>query len=197
MKSTLLLAAVLAAILFTTSAVRGLDSADTNRSKGNLPAPGDLVATNKTTKPGLRAEYFRTEEGLEDFPVLAADKKPDLTRVDATINFSSTQEDWPGTMYKDFFYVRWTGKIRIPADGKYTFSLISDDGSRLFIDGKQIIDNGGAHAMEEISRDAQLTAGDHVIKIEFFEKDIDAGCVFLWQSDKIARQVVPATALYH
>lgn len=146
---------------------------------------------------GLSAEYYRTEEGAEDFPDFPASKTPDLKRVDKNINFESTQDNWPGTQFKDFFYVRWTGSIRVPADGKYTFFLESDDGSRLFIDGKQVLDNGGAHAMEEVARELQLSAGEHALKIEFFEKDIDAGCIFRWKSDKIEKQVVPADVLSH
>jgi len=148
-------------------------------------------------EPGLLAEFFRTAEGNEDFPDFPASKAPDLKRVDKNINFESTQDDWPGTTFKDFFYIRWTGTIRIPAEGKYTFFLESDDGSRLFIDGKQVLDNGGAHAMEEVAGDRQLTAGDHALMIEFFEKDIDAGCKFSWKSDKIEKQIVPASVLFH
>src|SRR6266567_413222 len=100
---------------------------------------------------GLLAEYYNTEEGSEDFPNFPASKKPDLKRVDKDINFESTQDEWPGTHFKDFFYIRWTGMIRIPAEGAYTFYLESDDGSRMFIGGKQVLENGGAHAMQEIS----------------------------------------------
>ena len=148
-------------------------------------------------EPGLLAEYYRTEEGAEDFPDFPASKAPDLKRVDKNINFESTQDNWPGTQYKDFFYVRWTGSIRVPADGKYTFFLESDDGSRLFVDGKQLVDNGGAHGMEEVAGELQLTAGEHALKIEFFEKDIDAGCKFSWKSEKIGKQIVPADMLSH
>lgn len=148
-------------------------------------------------EPGLLAEYYRTEDGAEDFPDFPASKSPDLKRVDKIVNFESTQDNWPGTDFKDFFYIRWTGTIRVPADGRYTFFLDSDDGSRLFIDGKPVVDNGGAHAMEEVSGNVELTAGDHALKIEFFEKDIDAGCRFLWKSDKIQKQIVPAEVLFH
>lgn len=148
-------------------------------------------------EPGLLAEYFQTPDGSEDFPDFPASKAPDLKRVDQNIAFASTQDEWPGTKFKDFFYIRWTGKIRIPTDGKYTFFLESDDGSRLILDGKQVVDNGGVHAMEETSGEAQLTAGEHAFKAEFFEKDLDAGCKLSWKSDKIAKQIVPAEAFSH
>lgn len=146
---------------------------------------------------GLQADYFRMEEGSEDFPNFSDTKTPDLKRVDNQINFESTQDNWPGTEFKEFFYIRWTGFIEIPADGKYTFYLESDDGSRLFIDGKQVLDNGGAHGMEEVPGDINLKAGKHALKVEFFEKDIDAGCIFRWKSDKLEKQVVPASVLSH
>jgi hypothetical protein len=148
-------------------------------------------------EPGFQAEYYQTADGTEDFPDFPASRAPDLKRVDKNINFESTQDDWPGTKFKDFFYVRWTGKIRIPADGKYVFFLESDDGSRLFIDDKQVVDNGGVHAMEETSGSVQLTAGDHALKAEFFEKDIDAGCKLSWKSDNIEKQIVPVGVLSH
>ena len=62
-------------------------------------------------EPGLTAEYYNTEEGSEDFPNFPASKAPDLKRVDKDINFESTQGEWPGTHFKDFFYIRWTGII--------------------------------------------------------------------------------------
>ncbi len=153
--------------------------------------------TAETLEPGLSGEYFDMGSSLEDFPTIPADKKPVLKRVDKTINFESTQEGFHGTQLVDFFFIRWTGKIRIPKDGNYTFIMESDDGSRLFIDGKQIIDHNGLHAMEEKSGDAELKTGDHDIKIEFFENDVDAGCRFLWQAPGKDKEIVPATALLH
>jgi len=148
-------------------------------------------------EPGLWGEYFDMGSGLEDFPTVKADQKPVVARADKTINFESTQDPFYGTTLVDNFYVRWTGQLRVANEGKYSFFLESDDGSRLFIDGKQVIDNGGKHGMEEVAGSVQLTAGDHAVKIEFFESEIDAGCRFLWQAPGQAKQVVPAGVLFH
>jgi hypothetical protein len=169
----------------------------TGRPKELVPAAAFFHKAASGGEPGLLAEYYEIPDGSEDFPNFGADKKPDLKRVDKNIAFESTQDDWPGTKFKDWFYIRWTGKIRIPADGRYTFFLESDDGSRVFIDGKQVVDNGGVHAMEELSGIVQLTAGEHALKVEFFEKDIDAGCKLSWKSDTIEKQLVPAEVLSH
>ncbi len=62
-----------------------------------------------------------------------------------------------------------TGVSNVAADGTYTFVLDSDDGSLLFIDGNQVVDNGGTHPPQTASGDATLTAGLHCFEIQFFE----------------------------
>jgi hypothetical protein len=62
-----------------------------------------------------------------------------------------------------------TGTLVVPALASYTFTLTSDDGSLLFIDGIQIIDNGGGHAPSGQSGTVLLTAGSHPFEIQFFE----------------------------
>jgi hypothetical protein len=147
-------------------------------------------------QPGLLGRYYQSIV-LDDFPTIKAGKKPDAEKVDKQINFASTLEEFGGTKLRDNFYVVWTGVIRIPKDGKYTFFLESDDGSRLFIDGKKVVDNGGTHEMMEESGKVELKAGDHEIKVEFFDQEEDAGCILSWQTEGKAKEVVPAAVLFH
>lgn len=148
-------------------------------------------------KPGLVAEFYNIGKPMQEFPVLAAERKPDLRRIDRQINFEQTTETFPGTEMTDHFYVRWTGRIKVPRDGKITFFTESDDGSRLWIDGKIVVDNGGLHAMEEKSGDVDLKAGDHDLKIELFENDGDVGCKLSWESAGAAKEILPEGALIH
>jgi hypothetical protein len=62
-----------------------------------------------------------------------------------------------------------TGNLVVASAGTYTFSLNSDDGSLLFIDGNLVVDNGGAHAPQIASGNATLTAGTHTFEVQFFE----------------------------
>src|SRR5262245_50505511 len=87
-------------------------------------------------EPGLIGEYFQMQGALDDFPAIEKNRKPTLRRIDKDINFASTLEAFPGTKLEDDFYVRWTGILKVPKDGRYKFFLNSDDGSRLFLDGK-------------------------------------------------------------
>jgi hypothetical protein len=157
------------------------------------------VARAADLAPGLLGEYFALDSSVEDFPKIAADKKPTLKRVDKTIEFRSTGPTFPGTKLDNHFAIRWTGVIKIPQDGQYTFFLESDDGSRLLIDGKTVVDNGGLHDMQEQSDKVELKAGDHEVRIDYFENENDggAGCVLCWKSKDLAKAVVPASALFH
>ena len=154
-------------------------------------------AQNAELKPGLQGEYFDRLVEVTEFPILTDTEKPDLSRTDAQIDWESTDGPAFNTPFADFFYARWTGKIRIPRDGKYTFFTESDDGSRVFINGQQVVDNGGTHGMEEKSGEVELPAGDHDLKVDFFENTAGAGCRFRWSGPGIEKQIVPAGALFH
>lgn len=69
----------------------------------------------------------------------------------------------------DQFGLRFEGVLQIDRDGEYTFHLGSDDGSRLWIGDKVIVDNGGVHPPGFKSGKATLTKGRHAVVITFFE----------------------------
>ena len=148
-------------------------------------------------RPGLIAEFYNIGKPMEEFPTVAAERKADLRRIDRQINFEQTSQTFPGTNMADHFYVRWTGKIKIPRDGKHTFFTESDDGSRLWIDGKVVVDNGGLHAMEEKSGEIEIKAGEHEIKLELFENDGEVGCKLSWELQGTAKEILPEGALIH
>ncbi|MHC5023159.1 MAG: alpha-L-fucosidase [Planctomycetota bacterium] len=65
---------------------------------------------------------------------------------------------------------RFTGYLRVPADDVYLFALDSDDGARLTIAGREIIDNDGLHGPRELRGTIALAAGLHPILVEYFNK---------------------------
>jgi len=152
--------------------------------------------TKDDLKPGLIGEYFDIGEAIDDFPKVEG-KKPVVRRIDKELNWEATAEKFAGTELEDHFYVRWTGVIRIPKDGTYTFYTESDDGSRLWIDGKQVVENGGLHAMEEKNGVVELKAGDHEIKVDLFENEGEVGLKVSWQAEGLEKQIIPAKAYFH
>src|SRR5262249_45755005 len=81
--------------------------------------------------------------------------------------------------------------------GLYTFFLNSDDGSRLFINGNLVVDNGGVHAALEIAGSLELSAGEHEVKLEFFQSSLSAVCQWSWAREGLRKQIVPADVLFH
>ncbi len=148
-------------------------------------------------KPGLVGEYFDRLFALADFPTISDTEKADVKRVDAQIDWPLTNGGFAGTQIVDYCYARWSGKIIVPRDGKYTLFLNSDDGSRAFVDGVQIVDNSGTHATQEKSGEVELKAGAHDLKVEFIENENGAECHLSWQGPQIEKQIVPATAFSH
>lgn len=109
--------------------------------------------------------------------------------VDALQN----QED-PGDT--DNFSIRYSGYIQIDTQGSYTFYTSSDDGSKLFIDGTEVVDNDGAHGTRERSGSINLTAGLHDITVLFFENGGGETLTVQYQGPSISKQNVPFTKLY-
>jgi hypothetical protein len=161
-------------------------------------AAGCVSAEEKSDelKPGVLAEYYEFDHELNDFPSIKG-KAPLWVKIDKQIAFDCTEGDFDGTGLNDFFYAYWSGKIRIAKEARYTFCTESDDGSRLLIDGKVVVDNGGLHGMAEKDGDVELAAGDHDIVIEFFENGGGAGCKLSWSVDDKEKALVPAEALFH
>jgi hypothetical protein len=109
--------------------------------------------------------------------------------VDALQN----QED-PGDT--DTFSIRYNGYIQIDAAGNYTFFTSSDDGSKLFIDGTEVVSNDGLHGNQERSGNITLTAGLHTITVLFFENGGGETLTVQYQGPSITKQNVPFSILY-
>jgi len=123
--------------------------------------------------------------------------RPLVSRVDRQVDYSLSEGPFAGTELSGEFSVRWSGMIRIPADGEYSFGLNSDDGSQLFIDGRLVVDNGGSHGMRERTGNVTLPAGDHPLVLDFIEEGGGAGCIFSWLAPGGSKQVVPADVFFH
>ncbi len=93
------------------------------------------------------------------------------------------------------FSIRYQGYISLPASGNYTFYTRSDDGSKLFIDGIQVVNNDGLHGMRERSGVINLTAGIHNIEVLFFERTGGEGLEVSYASSSISKQFIPFTSL--
>ncbi|HYG78125.1 MAG TPA: DUF6797 domain-containing protein [Planctomycetota bacterium] len=161
-----------------------------------IAAFSSAVRAEDELVPGLVGEYLDLGSPPSDFVDLTG-KKPTYVRVDKQVNFPLVAGDFHGIKMSDNFAARWTGILKIETAGNYHFMTESDDGTRLFINGKKIVDNGGIHAMQEANGSVDLKAGNHEIKLEYFEGGGEAGCILSWQPPKGKQEPIPDKVLFH
>lgn len=95
----------------------------------------------------------------------------------------------------DTYSIRYNGYIQIATAGSYTFFTSSDDGSKLFIDGVQIVNNDGNHGVQERQGTVTLTTGLHQLGVLFFENTGGQSLQVQYQGPSIAKQVIPFSIL--
>ena len=84
-------------------------------------------------------------------------------------------EGMPGITDRiEWFAIDYEGDFWIAKLGKYRFRLTSDDGSRLYVDGRLVIDNDGVHSATEMGGSVALEAGKHHIRVSYFQGPRDA-----------------------
>lgn len=109
---------------------------------------------------GLQYSYYEgTWSKLPDFSKLTPKAVGDAEGFDLTV-----------AKRKENFGLRFDGTIKLDADTEILFLLGSDDGSRLSIDGKVVIDNDGIHAFSQKRKPLKLKAGLHSVVVEYFEQ---------------------------
>ncbi len=163
------------------------------------PTPQELTVTGLTSTGagahGLLGEYF---DGI-DATVDPIPDTPTATRIDPNIDF-----DWDvldpqvAGVGADNFAVRWSGRVVAPTSEAYQICASTDDGVRVWLDGKPVIDDWRTHAVSEVcAAPLDWTAGSsHDLRVEFFEKLAFASATLSWTTATISKQAIPASALY-
>jgi hypothetical protein len=86
--------------------------------------------------------------------------------------------------------------LQIDHSGAYTFFLRSDDGSKVYIDNKEIINNDGDHGVIEKNSSVQLNEGLHRIKVEYYNGSGGFWLNLFYKGPGIPKQIVPANKLF-
>jgi len=159
--------------------------------------------THTITTPAADATYTATfravtvTHGLLGTYYAGDFATPLLARVDPHVDFHWRTNRPAAGVPADGFSVRWTGEVEAPATGTFAFHLRSDDGARLWIDGRRIVDDWGPHVERTRRATVDLVAGRrYPIVLEFHDLSGAALVRLLWSGPGIARQVVPAARLF-
>lgn len=89
----------------------------------------------------------------------------------------------------------YTGNIKINTTGNYTFYTSSDDGSNLYIDGTQVVNNDGLHGTTEKSGIKALTPGYHTIRVTFFQGTGSDVLTTSYAATGISKRAIPDSVL--
>jgi len=127
---------------------------------------------------GFHEQTFYNIKNMKSIPNLN-DRRVSRNRVVKTVTYGNTGGKWSGFSAKDNFAVRWTGLIQINKRGNYKWRIGSDDGSRLYISNRVVVDNNGLHSYRN-KVGSKSVAGGKSIKLEFFEKGGHAGMRFAY-----------------
>lgn len=137
-------------------------------SSASQPLEAIPAARLYASPAGLRGEYTDATGGA-------------ASRIDAGVDF-----DWGGGapvagVAADDFRVRWTGQVRGDFSEMYTFAASSDDGARLWVGGRLVIDNWTATTTA--TGEIELEAGKwYDVRLEYFDASGDARVELSWSS---------------
>jgi beta-glucosidase len=149
-------------------------------------APGEITPDGLEPIPAsaLTPPAGHDGHGLlgEYFVAFQRESEPKLVRIDPTINFHWELASPAPALPVDHFAVRWSGTLTPPQSARYMLALRSDDGSRLYLDGKLVVDNWGDHAPALKTVELDLVAGQsYDIRLDYFEGILGASVELLWQ----------------
>lgn len=114
-------------------------------------------------KAGIEYAYYELED---------ADRLPDFEQLEPKAVGTATKFDiQKHAIRQDQFALRYRGTLQTQVEGTYRFSLASDDGSKLYMDGNLLIDNDGTHGMQQKQARVKLSPGSHTVVLEYFERD--------------------------
>ncbi len=162
--------------------------AEIDEELAETPAPGEtepvVVAPPPTTPPdnvfGYEKPVWGCFEGNVMFIEPNSPKLPtDYSKYEVSSRIYACEWDipvrsfdagFPGVADKfEWFAIVYSGMFNVSQPGIYQFRINSDDGTKLFIDGKPVVNNDGTHPPQSVTGAVELTAGDHELVLEYFQ----------------------------
>jgi hypothetical protein len=141
----------------------------------------------KSTQPGIKFDYLEgycmSVTEMKNYKILQSG-------VMSEISIDAIKDDRP-------FGYFFSGYIKAPVSGVYTFYLGSNDGSNLFIDDQLLIDNDGGHGKDEKWNKRALEKGWHSFQLNYFQMGLAKALNVSWQTPDHPKEKLPANVLFH
>jgi beta-glucosidase len=143
---------------------------------------GNVVPCHGAPVPGLTAEFFNNTT-LSGSPV--------FTRIDSSVDFEWNNVSPAPGVASQSYSIRWCGNLVPPVDGDYRLGVSTDGGSRLFLDGKKIIDDWDPHGARTMSTLVHLQGGHaYSIRMEYTHTWWESIARLLWLPPNLAQEAV-------
>jgi hypothetical protein len=142
--------------------------------------------TVSSVKPGLKYDYF------EKFFVNVTDLdlvEPVSSGIINNFNIGEKQKE-------NYFGFRYSGFIKVLKDGIYTFYLKSNDGSRLYIDGEELVENDANHSAVEEPGSIALKAGYHKIEVKYMQCGGGKELMVSWDGQGMKKHEISENELF-
>ena len=150
----------------------GACAAAQNQDHPDQTQPTVIFGTTVIIPSGLRGLVYHMHHNRKQLPEFEKMKPAGPPIYTSSLNLppQSFSAGFPGvTKRNEWFAIDYSGRFWIVDPGKYTFSLLSDDGSRLSIDDRLVIDNDGLHPPQEKTGTIDLAGGIHRMRVSYFQ----------------------------
>ena len=141
-----------------------------NGTRASTNGSGSGTAACPGTYTAWVGEYYNT---------ITPTGTPALCRNDADVNFNWAAGSPDPSIPANNYAARWTRTVNVTA-GSHTFTVGSDDGHRLYIDGVLVLDTWRDQAYATRSTTQTLTAGNHTVVVEYYERGGYARATLTW-----------------
>ena len=146
--------------------------------------PANLRTGGANSESGLKAEFFDNTR---------LDGAPIFQRVDRQVDFFWDGEPPAAGVPGRNFSARWTGELVAPVSGEYRLGGIADDGFRLYLDGKLLVDDWQGHPGGPMTVPVDLVAGRaYAIRMEYFQSGGESSAQLLWLPPNLLMEAVAA-----
>ncbi|GAA4728380.1 PA14 domain-containing protein [Flavisolibacter ginsenosidimutans] len=160
-------------VFFLVSCTCNRETKSNPAATGNEHAKDSLAfGDTHQVSDGLEGKIYYLPVNTPKLPASFDTMKAVATIYTKTVNVP--QRSWstgfPGAGNRfEWFAIEYNGKFKPGKAGRYTFTLLSDDGSRLFIDDSLVINNDGLHGPAAKSGSLDLSASYHDMRLQYFQ----------------------------
>ena len=155
-----------------------------------------LVRTRSGKTHGLRAKFYVWDGESPPDPSIPDHEEPIREAIHEQIDFvwdDSPAEGVPASK----FMIDWRGFVEVPETGVYRFFIIVDDGAKLWVDGRLVIDAWQDQPPTHyISEPLELEEGFHEIRLLYYNNDVFARIMLGWMTPRGDYEPIPAERLY-